>query len=440
MPNTIHMELQLTGDNLSRFKIAQGSYGWNLEVVVISSDQQPIALTGCTVRLRAMKADNTTGYYDGVVSRDGITATWIVSEQLTAVVGSLSLAIEVSKPNTSALITIPCTGVVVDAGDNRIQSADDYQAAARVLGDVQAATEAANTAADAANTAAGRADTATGNAADAAVNANRAANASDGAAESANDAANNAGTATTAANAAADKANRASDRANTAAEQCEGIVSGDLGPAVDAVLATKYDKTGGPVKYDTYEGHINNRENPHGVTAAQTGAVASITVGGVAQPKSGTTVALPAYPASLPASGGNADSVGYKRYEVGAREFTNLSCQNQYGAFYSGEITINFGRTLSEAPWVFVNINTNGVSTAEVIHTSTTQFTTRVINGVKTTQLNGTLTYFYVFSIPSPATLQTAYHALAGLPADADVGDDPEMLQEAVNTITGGTI
>lgn len=415
-------------DTATGLTIQQGSYGVPMVIRVIDLSGQEVDLSGCEVHVAAENG-GSAGYYLATVDADSPThATLPVQPQMTGAAGELRLAIDAVRKSGDAVQyavqTLTCTLTIAEALAHEQMAYDnDFEALVEALegardatADAQAAAKAANTATDAAKAATDTARTAAGNADGATANANRATNAANGATELANNAA-------TSANQAAGAADAAKTRANEAAAQCESIVSGDLGPAVDATLAAKYDKTGGPVKYDTYKGN----------------AVTSVTVGGVAQPKSGMTVALPAYPDTLPANGGNADSVNFRSFIAGGFSKSGVSCNHQYGQlWYSDPVHFDFGTTLWETPYVLLSAKHSGVGSAYVAGSSKTGFDVIVWNGAKAEgNIEVTGSYIAIVSAQVKA-LQTAYRTLAGLPAEADVGSDPAELQEAINTLSGG--
>lgn len=136
-PVVLTLELYLTRENLERFRIAQGSYGWLLQVHIKSSDDTLMTLSGCTVRLCAIKSDGTAGYYDGTILDDQVTAQWTVPQQVTAVAGPIKLSIEISdEKSNSAMQTITCVGIVSPGGDNVVTSSNDFAALIGALGRV----------------------------------------------------------------------------------------------------------------------------------------------------------------------------------------------------------------------------------------------------------------------------------------------------------------
>lgn len=86
------------------------------------------------------------------------------------------------------------------------------------------------------------------------------------------------------------------------------------------------------------------------------GAVQSATIGGAAVPKSGMTLQLPAYPTSLPADGGNAETLGGKtegqlnvNYAAGAGT-SNLAHYSSHAVGSGGAALRNNTATVGGSP------------------------------------------------------------------------------------------
>lgn len=147
-PNELNLGLYLDRDNLENYKIAQGSWGFPIRVWLKKSDDTLMDLSGCTVRLKAVKSDNTIGYWDGAInSADSTEADWTAQPQLTAATGDVQLIVEITTLE-SGIQSIPCKLKVVAMPDSQIVSSNDFKALTQQLSQVQPAVQLAQKASE----------------------------------------------------------------------------------------------------------------------------------------------------------------------------------------------------------------------------------------------------------------------------------------------------
>ena len=240
------------------------------------SVDRPIDLTGVTARLYCIKPDGTVTFSDGTImdATNGI-ASFVLPYQATTAAGEVACQILLTKSDNS---TVKAIGLAlnVQASDleDAAESTNEFSALVTALNEIaQSVTDAqqavsdantaiagANTARDNANSAATAANTAAGIANTSASNADAKAALADTATTNANTATTNANAAISAAETATTNANAAADRANTAAENAEGVIAGQLDPAIDARIAAKTGIAGGIADYDDTHAHIANAD------------------------------------------------------------------------------------------------------------------------------------------------------------------------------------
>lgn len=155
--NGLYMELYLTRDNLETYKVAQGSWGYQIQVRIKETDDTLKDLSGYTVRMKAQKADGSLGYWDGIVDTSDTTlAKWTAQPQLAAAAGKVQLTVEITKDGEGSN-TVGGILTVCSTPDADIVSTSDCQALTAALtkaANAAAATAAANAAAEKAATAA----------------------------------------------------------------------------------------------------------------------------------------------------------------------------------------------------------------------------------------------------------------------------------------------
>lgn len=243
-------------------KTANTSYISNAESV-----DRPIDLTGITARLYCIKPDGTKTFSDGTITdaANGIVS-FVLPYQATTSAGTIECQILLTKADNS---TLKITGLSLNVQSSNlegaVESSDDFSSLVVALNSVNTAAALVNQAVTNSETAVNNANVAISGANTAADNANAKATLANTAANTANSAASNAdtktalavtattnaNTATASANTATTNANTAADRANTAAQNAEGVISGQLDPAIDARLAAQKNQANGLATLDS---------------------------------------------------------------------------------------------------------------------------------------------------------------------------------------------
>ena len=241
----------------------QASQGENnarvFSFTVLDSLGQPLDMAGCTV---AFYVDRLAkGVVQVTASVSGSVATVTLPSGACNVPGEWGCWLQIIKPDeydlrvdNLKLRVQPCNI------DEAAEASDDFSLLTQLIVSAQEAIDNANSAATEANNAAGSANSAANEANTAAGAANMAAGSANSAAQSANSSAELAGQKAGEADNAAAAANTAASSATTAAQQARELIE-ELEQLDVSQMQTDLNS------------HIANQNNPHGVTASQTGAL-----------------------------------------------------------------------------------------------------------------------------------------------------------------------
>lgn len=241
----------------------QASQGENnarvFSFTVLDSLGQPLDMAGCTVAFYVDRLSK--GVVQVAASVSGSVATVTLPSGSCNVPGEWGCWLQIIKPDeydlrvdNLKLRVQPCNI------DEAAEASDEFSLLTQLIVSAQEAIDNANSAATAANSAAGSANSAANEANTAAGAANTAAGSANSAAQSANSSAELAGQKAGEADNAAAAANTAASSATTAAQQARELIE-ELGQLDVSQMQTDLNS------------HIANQNNPHGVTASQTGAL-----------------------------------------------------------------------------------------------------------------------------------------------------------------------
>ena len=241
----------------------QASQGENnarvFSFTVLDSLGQPLDMAGCTVAFYVDRLSKGVVQVAASVSGSVITVT--LPSGACNVPGEWGCWLQIIKPDeydlrvdNLKLRVQPCNI------DEAAEASDDFSLLTQLIVSAQEAIDNANSAATEANNAAGSANSAANEANTAAGAANMAAGSANSAAQSANSSAELAGQKAGEADNAAASANTAASSATTAAQQARELIE-ELEQLDVSQMQTDLNS------------HIANQNNPHGVTASQTGAL-----------------------------------------------------------------------------------------------------------------------------------------------------------------------
>lgn len=241
----------------------QASQGENnarvFSFTVLDSLGQPLNMAGCTVAFYVDRLSKGVVQVAASVSGSVITVT--LPSGACNVPGEWGCWLQIIKPDeydlrvdNLKLRVQPCNI------DEAAEASDDFSLLTQLIVSAQEAIDNANSAATEANNAAGSANSAANEANTAAGAANMAAGSANSAAQSANSSAELAGQKAGEADNAAAAANTAASSATTAAQQARELIE-ELEQLDVSQMQTDLNS------------HIANQNNPHGVTASQTGAL-----------------------------------------------------------------------------------------------------------------------------------------------------------------------
>ena len=241
----------------------QASQGENnarvFSFTVLDSLGQPLDMAGCTVAFYVDRLSK--GVVQVAASVSGSVATVTLPSGSCNVPGEWGCWLQIIKPDeydlrvdNLKLRVQPCNI------DEAAEASDEFSLLTQLIVSAQEAIDNANSAATEANNAAGSANSAANEANTAVGAANTAAGSANSAAQSANSSAELAGQKAGEADNAAAAANTAASSATTAAQQARELIE-ELEQLDVSQMQTDLNS------------HIANQNNPHGVTASQTGAL-----------------------------------------------------------------------------------------------------------------------------------------------------------------------